>query len=46
MTINGQLESMALKLKDDTTFKKLPVPSQGSGSGSNGERVGGRVGNR
>ena len=46
MTINGQLESMALKLKDDTTFKKLPVPSQGSGSGSNGDRVGGGEGNK
>ena len=46
MTINGYLESMALKLKDDETFKKLPVSSQGSGSGSNGGRVGGGEGNR
>ena len=27
MTINGSLESMALKLKDDATFKKL-LPGQ------------------
>ena len=46
MTINGQLESMVLKLKDDETFKKLPVSSQGSGSGSNGDRVGGGEGNQ
>ena len=37
---------MALKLKDGATFKKLPVSSQGSGSGSNGDRVGGGEGNR
>ena len=46
MTINGQLESMILKLKDDSTFKKLPVSSQGSSSGSNADRVGGGEGNR
>ena len=46
MTINGYLESMALKLKDYAAFKKLPVSSQGSGSGSNGDRVGGGEGNR
>ena len=46
MTINGQLESMALKVKDDGTFKKRPVSSQGSGSGSNGDRVGGGEGDR
>ena len=45
-TINGSLESTALKIKDDATFKKLPVSSQGSGSGSNGDRVGGGEGNR
>ena len=46
MTINGYLESMALKLKDYAAFKKLPVSSQGSGSGSSADRVGGGEGNR
>ena len=46
MTINGQLESMVLKLKDDETFKKIPVSYQGSGSGSSADRVGGGEGNR
>ena len=45
MTINGQLESVALKLKD-AAFKKLPVSSQGSGGGGSGARVGGGEGNR
>ena len=37
---------MILKLKDASTFKKLPVSSQGSSSGSNADRVGGGEGNR
>ena len=46
MTINGQLESVALKLKDDAAFKKLPVSPQGTGGGGSGTRVGGGEGNR